>query len=441
MSKIKIAICLPFKDTVSTLFFQSFVSLLCELFTKYDVSINMNDKMPVEDARNDLIQMALRSKPDYLLWIDSDSYIPYGAVDKLIKCDKDIVSGLYFCKMPPHLPVIRSYSEEYGVFYHYLGSFKVGDVIPVDGIGFGCALIKRSVIEKMLEDHGERLFAFSYLKNKVTGAETRLSEDLYFSLLARKSGFKCWIATDVIIGHIGGIVNENNFLLYRDLASNDTFVSLCEYTQDKPEGVLFKLQNAFMNLRGEYENYMRLNPNATMRDFYMHSKNYVYDLVSWHMGVRRDFDFKLVEAIKKLDVKTILDIGSGAGDNAILLALAGYDVTMADLDSYTFGFAKHRVNRLKLKNVNFIHLDREQLPDQQWDVILCLDVVEHLESEEEVKRLIDYMKTHAKYIYLTANFVESEHPFPILPLSDDLKNYIEKHLNIKVRDNKVGYPL
>src|SRR5205807_865379 len=68
--------------------------------------------------------------------------------------------------------------------------------------------------------------------------------------------------------------------------------------------------------------------------------------------------------------------------NALMMARAGFDVTLADLDSQTLAFAKFRAERHGVK-LKFWKSDVEPAPPEaKYDVILVLDVLEHLPQAE-----------------------------------------------------------
>jgi SAM-dependent methyltransferase len=123
---------------------------------------------------------------------------------------------------------------------------------------------------------------------------------------------------------------------------------------------------------------------ARIKAFYKQTPNYIYDLGAWHLWSKdkRDSDLALVDEMVDKRPRNILDFGGGVGLNAIPLARAGFDVTLADLDSTTLRFAKFRAERRGVP-IKVWKSDVEPAPpDATYDVILVLDVLEHLPADE-----------------------------------------------------------
>ena len=106
---MKIGICVPLYNVVPASFFVNFINRISEFYQqeRYDVQIYLQNSTIVDKARNELVRMALKDNCDYILFIDSDTIIPSGALDTLLAMDVDIASGLYFSKGKPYLPVAR----------------------------------------------------------------------------------------------------------------------------------------------------------------------------------------------------------------------------------------------------------------------------------------------------------------------------------------------
>jgi 2-polyprenyl-3-methyl-5-hydroxy-6-metoxy-1,4-benzoquinol methylase len=170
-----------------------------------------------------------------------------------------------------------------------------------------------------------------------------------------------------------------------------------------------------------------------IKDFYKQTTNYIYELAEWHLFVpsKRESDLALFSNLRARQPKHILDFGGGVGLLAIPLARAGLDVTLADLDSTTLTFAVSRAAR------HGVHLkvwktDVEAAPpDKKYDVILCMDVLEHLPKDmlhEIVDKLIK-LKHAGTEVIISAPFGRTAvHPMH-MDLSDDTKQQIERLRN------------
>jgi 2-polyprenyl-3-methyl-5-hydroxy-6-metoxy-1,4-benzoquinol methylase len=167
-----------------------------------------------------------------------------------------------------------------------------------------------------------------------------------------------------------------------------------------------------------------------VKAFYKQTTNYIYELAEWHLFVpgKRDSDLALFDDMRTKKPKNILDFGGGVGLLALPLARAGFDVTLADLDSKTLEFARFRAGRHDIK-LKIWKSDVEPAPpDPKYDVILCMDVLEHLPRDvlhDVVDKLIK-LKHPGTQIIISAPFGRTAvHPMH-MDLSDDTKQQVER---------------
>jgi 2-polyprenyl-3-methyl-5-hydroxy-6-metoxy-1,4-benzoquinol methylase len=166
------------------------------------------------------------------------------------------------------------------------------------------------------------------------------------------------------------------------------------------------------------------------KEFYKQTTNYIYELAEWHLFVpeKRASDLALFDSMRAKQPKNILDFGGGAGLLAVPLARAGLDVTLADLDSTTLNFALFHAERrgahLKVWKSDVAPAP----PDAKYDVIMCMDVLEHLPKDilhDVVDKLVK-LKHARTEIIISAPFGRTAvHPMH-LDLSDDTKQQIER---------------
>lgn len=195
---MKIAVCVPIRGNISIQFFTSFLNLIIENSRNHEMSLSFSDKIPLDAARNELIKKALEHKPDYIWWIDSDMVIAPRTLEKLLSDKKDIVSSLYLSRTPPHKPVARVLKDGK---YHLLDSVAENKIIEVDALGLGCMLVKMEIIEKLSGKY-PNVFEFKHTDN----SSEYLSEDFVFCEKAKKEGFKIFMDTGIVSGHIGELV-------------------------------------------------------------------------------------------------------------------------------------------------------------------------------------------------------------------------------------------
>jgi 2-polyprenyl-3-methyl-5-hydroxy-6-metoxy-1,4-benzoquinol methylase len=168
-----------------------------------------------------------------------------------------------------------------------------------------------------------------------------------------------------------------------------------------------------------------------IKAFYKQTTNYIYELGQWHLwhADKRASDLALVADMRaRYKPKNILDFGGGVGLNALALARAGFDVTLADLDSTTLQFAAFRAERHHVPLKVWKSDVEPAPPDPAYDVILVLDVLEHL-PKDELHVIVDKLirLKHAKTeIILSAPFGRTAtHPMH-LDETEDTKQQIRR---------------
>lgn len=198
---MKTLIAVPCMDQVPAPFAQS----LAMLQKTGECVLSMQMGSLIYISRNNLAQMAIQMDVDYVFWLDSDMVfepdILIRMMDTLQKNDYDILTGLYFRRVPPYTPVlfdkldirrnICSWSE-----FHEIPAepFEVG------GCGFGCVLMKTDVFYDVQSKHGNM---FAPIANN--------GEDIAFCWRARDCGFKIYCDPSVICGHVGYSIVDDQF--------------------------------------------------------------------------------------------------------------------------------------------------------------------------------------------------------------------------------------
>jgi len=208
----KIAICVPVKEKVPTEFLGSFFNLIFTNMKKYELIVSFSELSPIQLARNDLVERALKHNPDYIFFIDSDMILPENILDDLINMDKDIASALYFMRSPPYKPIAKIMKDD---LFYIINTIPLNQIIEVDAVGFGCCLIKKEVFEKIKQKEKK---IFDVKEQTVNNKTQLLGEDTFFCLKAKESGFKIFLNTGLICKHIGkSLVDENFYKLYLNL--------------------------------------------------------------------------------------------------------------------------------------------------------------------------------------------------------------------------------
>lgn len=209
MSKIMIAV--PCMDQVPAPFAQSIAMIRKPLEDDTACAFQMGSL--IYTSRNNLALQAMKLEMDYVLWLDSDMVFPQDLLidlkKKLDDNDWDMVTGLYFRRVPPFTPVVFDKLEineenicEWTDYKDYPAEpFKVG------GCGFGCVLVKTDVLFEVQAKYG-------YMFNPIGN----MGEDLSFCCRARQCGYDIWCDPSQICGHVGyTTINDKFYASYRSV--------------------------------------------------------------------------------------------------------------------------------------------------------------------------------------------------------------------------------
>jgi SAM-dependent methyltransferase len=153
--------------------------------------------------------------------------------------------------------------------------------------------------------------------------------------------------------------------------------------------VELRCSGAVATMRHEWEERVSPCQRPSVESFYQ-SRTMVYDLMGWHSLQDDTGPLAYVlglEIAQAHGIQTCLDFGSGVGSGALVSAHAGIQMTLADISTTLLDFARWRFAQRGLSAV-FLDLNQESLPTAGFDMILAMDVFEHLvDPVEAVERL------------------------------------------------------
>ena len=163
-------------------------------------------------ARNNIAQMSIDHKVDYVLMVDNDVVLPVDALVNLLENNKEVCLGFYAHRNPDNIYrgntcICRRYDKDGNEYFNYpleseylaeemrhmrdSGEYKV----QVHGGGMGCALIKSDIFKQI------RYPWYDWV-NYADEHRGMLSEDLYFCEKCKMKGIPIYTDTRVGCGHI-----------------------------------------------------------------------------------------------------------------------------------------------------------------------------------------------------------------------------------------------
>ena len=158
--------------------------------------------MPFDHARNTGFQKLLELGWEWLFFLDDDLLVPSDTIYKLMSHKLPIVSGLYYRRALPLVPVmLREKPDKTG--YDWIVEYKDNSLVECDLVGSGCLLIHRDVLTSyppVSED--SRWFEWRCDKTKLPSNE-RTSEDFTFIRHLRNHGVRVMCDTSVKCRHVG----------------------------------------------------------------------------------------------------------------------------------------------------------------------------------------------------------------------------------------------
>ena len=234
--KIKLFVATPVHSECSIHYTQSLLELQKECWRKkIGVRFHLMKSSLVTQGRNMCVSAFLESDSTHLLFIDSDISFNAGAAERLVACDKDIISIPYPLKDMNWDKALKLFSEgklktakdiRNKAFYRYPmkvpdnNAIKIKDgIIEVTHSPTGFMMIKREVFDKMIEKYphlridqdqvingkNERLpHMWNFFDTQFDQEKhTYLGEDFAFCKRWKDIGGKCYAWIFDYITHVG----------------------------------------------------------------------------------------------------------------------------------------------------------------------------------------------------------------------------------------------
>lgn len=181
----------PFIDSLKTLTFPGSI-------TGFDnISVTGNF---VPAQRELLARHAIRVKADYLLMIDDDIVVPPDAIASFLSVlgsdDRaGIVGGLYYARDGIRPMAVANW-KPLDTTSAYTPAFA-HDPVAVDGVGFGCVMVKCAVFRALDEPYFSAQVFLEESQRRVRVC----NEDYLFCRRAAQAGFTTYLHAGVRLGH------------------------------------------------------------------------------------------------------------------------------------------------------------------------------------------------------------------------------------------------
>jgi hypothetical protein len=180
---MKLAICVPVRDTVHSKFaycLSELTSYLVRRNIEYNLFFQNGSVLP--EQRNALVELAVNAKCNQILWIDSDMVFPKNLYHKLVAHNKDVVACTYSTRTTPYRSVAFLNNNFNDRLTSTIGIHKVSNV------GMGLMLTDIAVYSLIPKPW----FMFDYDIN----LNSYLGEDMYFCQKITEYGYDIYVDVD-----------------------------------------------------------------------------------------------------------------------------------------------------------------------------------------------------------------------------------------------------
>lgn len=198
---MKTLIAIPSMDQVPAQFAQS----LATLNKPGDCIITFQIGSLIYASRNELAKKAVQMGADFIFWLDSDMlFDPNTLTDMMQTLQEqklDILTGLYFRRVPPFSPVLFDKLDIKASETEWHNMETVPDkLFEVEGCGFGCVLMRTEILLSIMAKN-----------NNLFAPIGNVGEDLSFCWRARNTGYKIYCDPRVTLGHVGHTIITKEF--------------------------------------------------------------------------------------------------------------------------------------------------------------------------------------------------------------------------------------
>ena len=195
---MKTLIAIPCMDMMHS----AFVRCLCRMRKIGDVEYGIISGSLIYDARNELAGRAVEENFDFVLWLDSDMVFNPDLMERLLEDmeDRQMVSGIYYKRVPLHTPVIykecrinRTPEGRLEPVADIYMNYPEHEIFPIKACGFGCVMMRAGLIASLQNNLGPWPFM----------PAAGFGEDLSFCMRVHQLGETIYADSNIQLGHIG----------------------------------------------------------------------------------------------------------------------------------------------------------------------------------------------------------------------------------------------
>jgi hypothetical protein len=208
LADVRLAICVPCRDMIHTVFSYNLHSLLQYNWQKgIETKVFYNMSTLLQNQREHLVSAARSWAATHILWLDSDMSFPFYTAYKLLDHKKPVVAGNYVTRQVPYKTVAYRELGQWDSFLRHSEQDQlITDLIPVEGMGMGCMLTDIRVFDSVPSPR----FEVEYQSE----SSDYLGEDINFCIKLRSAGYEI-LVDDILsrqLHHLGSFAFGHELL-------------------------------------------------------------------------------------------------------------------------------------------------------------------------------------------------------------------------------------
>lgn len=161
------------------------------------------------------------------------------------------------------------------------------------------------------------------------------------------------------------------------------------------------------------------------QDYYRTNDTYMWELAGWNLEPgRRAITDRVATFARNNAVKSVVDYGGGLGTDILSIAMncSQADCVLMEVNTLCREFALWRAQKYGIRNFRVV----EPVAIPQVDLVICLDVLEHVEAPDELLTAI-LMATKLAVLNFSGNFIAKDFPMH-LPQNVEARTRFAKRL-------------